>query len=99
MAFRLALLAGTLILAGTACTQDLYKTGRSPHGLSQRDVERDYMECEYKARMANDQHFFNQRSPFPGPQSPADHARALHGISTIQAMRDSCLAAKGYRVE
>jgi hypothetical protein len=52
--------------------------------------------------MANDQHFFSQRSPFPfgpGPQSPADHARALHGISTIQAMRDTCLAAKGYRVE
>jgi hypothetical protein len=44
----------------------------------------------------------SQRSPFPfgpGPQSPADHARALHGISTTQAMCDSCLAAKGYRVE
>jgi len=102
MTTRLALLAVTLILAGTGCTQDLYKIGRSPQGLSQRDVERDYMECEYKARMANDQHFSSQRSPFPfgpGPQSPADHARALHGISTIQAMRDSCLAAKGYRVE
>lgn len=102
MTIRLTLLTVTLILAGTGCTRDLYKTGRSPHGLSERDVERDYMECEYKARMANDQHFFSQRSPFPfgpGPQSPADHARALHGLSTIQAMRDSCLAAKGYRVE
>jgi hypothetical protein len=102
MAFQLAWLAMTLILAGAGCTQDLYKTGGAPKELSQRDVERDYMECEYKARMANDQHFFSQRSPFPlgpGPQSPADHARALHGISTIQAMRDSCLAAKGYRVE
>lgn len=102
MPYQLARLAITLILVGTGCTQDLYKTGGSPKGLSQRDVERDYMECEYKARLANDQHFFSQRSPFPfgpGPQNPADHARALHGNSTIQAMRDTCLAAKGYRVE
>ena len=50
------------------------------------------MECEYKARLANEQYFYSQRSLFPfgpGPQSPADHARALHGISTINAMRDS----------
>jgi hypothetical protein len=60
------------------------------------------MECEYKARLANPQHFYNQGSPFPfsgGPQNPSDHARALHGLSTINAMRDTCLAAKGYRVE
>ena len=46
--------------------------------------------------------FYSQKSPFPfrgGPQNPAHHARALHGLSTINAMRDTCLAAKGYRVE
>ena len=76
--------------------------GSNPQGLTQRYVERDYMECEYKARFANPQQFYNQGSPFPfsaGSQSPADHARALHGLSTINAMRDTCLAAKGYRVE
>ncbi len=90
----------TLILAG--CASSPYERGGNPQGLSQRDVERDYMECEYKARFANPQQFYNQGSPFPfsaGSQSPADHARALHGLSTINAMRDTCLAAKGYRVE
>lgn len=60
------------------------------------------MECEYKAWLANEQHFYSRSSLFPfraGPQSPADHARALHGLSTINATRDSCLAANGYRVE
>ena len=89
-----------LVLAG--CASSPYERGGNPQGLSQRDVERDYMECEYKARFANPQQFYNQGSPFPfsaGSQSPADHARALHGLSTINAMRDTCLAAKGYRVE
>ena len=79
-----------------------YDRGGHPSGYYRTDVERDYMECEYKARLANEQHFYSQSSPFPfspGPQSPADHARALHGLSTINAMRDTCLAAKGYRVE
>lgn len=60
------------------------------------------MECEYKARLANKQHFYSQSSPFSfgfSPQSPADHARALHGLSTINAMRDTCLTSKGYRLE
>jgi hypothetical protein len=89
-----------LPLAG--CTPSPYERGGNPQGLSQRDVERDYMDCEYKARLANEQHFYSQGSPFPfsgGPQSPSDHARALQGISSINAMRDTCLAAKGYRVE
>ena len=91
-----------IVLALTGCVSSPYERGGNPQGLSQRDVERDYMECEYKARLANPQHFFNQGSPFPfsaGSQNPADHARALHGLSTINAMRDTCLAAKGYRVE
>jgi hypothetical protein len=95
-------LLGALLLALTGCTPSPYERGGNPQGLSQRDVERDYMECEYKARLANEQHFYSQRSPFPysgGPQSPADHARALHGLSTINTMRDAWLAAKGYRVE
>ncbi len=60
------------------------------------------MERECKARLANENQFYNQRMPFPfgpGPQSPTDHARALRGLSSINAMRDTCLAAKGYRVE
>ena len=93
---------GVVVLMLTGCAPSPYERGDNPQGLSQRDVERDYMECEYKARLANEQHFYSQRSPFSfsgGPQSPADHARALHGLSTINAMRDICLVAKGYRVE
>ncbi len=82
-----------------SCAHNPYEHG----GQSTRyDVERDYRECEYKAGLANDQHFFNPSSSFPfgsGLSSPADHARALHGFSTINAMRDTCLAAKGYKVE
>ena len=91
-----------IVLALTGCAASPYERGGNPQGLSQRDVERDYMECEYKARLANGNSFYNQSTPFPfgpGPQSPSDHARALHGISSINAMRDTCLAAKGYRVE
>ena len=91
-----------LVLALAGCASSPYEREGNPQGLSQRDVERDYMECEYKARFANPQHFYSQGSPFPfsaGSQSPADHARSLHGLSTINAMRDTCLAAKGYRVE
>ena len=90
------------LLFGMGCAQSAYERGGYPSGLSRYDVERDYMECEYKARLANEHHFYSQTSPFPfssGPQSPADHARALHGLSTINAMRDTCLSAKGYRVE
>lgn len=86
----------------TGCAPSPYERGGNPQGLSQRDVERDYMECEYKSRLASENQFYNQRTPFPfgpGPQSPSNHARALHGISTMNAMRDTCLAAKGYRVE
>ncbi len=85
-----------LVLAGCASTP--YARGGNPQGLSHRDVERNYyMECEYKARLANEQHFYSQGSPFPfsgGPQSPVDHARALHGISSINTMRDTCLVAR-----
>jgi len=84
------------------CAQIPYERRGHPAGFTRYDVERDYRECEYKASLANDQHFFSQSSPFSfgaGSQSPADHARALHGLSTINAMRDTCLAAKGYRVE
>jgi hypothetical protein len=96
---KLFMLALPLIV--WSCAQSPYERGGHPSGLSRYDVERDYMECEYKARLANEQHFSSQRSPFPfgaGPQNPDDHARALHGLSTINAMRDTCLAAKGYRL-
>lgn len=98
----LALLMGVLLYGLVGCTPGPYERGGHPSGYSRTEVERDYMECEYKSRLANEQHFYSRSSPFPfgpGPQSPADHARALHGLSTINAMRDTCLAAKGYRVE
>ncbi len=97
---KIFVLAFPLIVG--SCAQDPYERGRHPDGFTRYDVERDYRECEYKASLANGQHFYAQGSPFPfgsGPQSAADHARALHGLSTINAMRDTCLAAKGYRVE
>ena len=87
----------TVVLILTGCAHNPHERGGNPQGLSQRDMGRDYMECEYKARLANEQRCYSQRSPFPfsgGPQSPADHA--LHGLSTINAMRDTCLDAKGY---
>ena len=90
------------VLAGAGCTTGPYERGGSPSGLSRYDVERDYRECEYKARLANEQHFYSHNAPVPlgpGPHNPVDHARALHGLSSINAMRDTCLAAKGYRVE
>ena len=101
------LFARYVVMSGIAltligCAPSPYERGGNPQGLSQRDVERDYMECEYKARLANPQHFYSQGPPSPfggGPQSPADRATFLHGLSTINAMRDTCLAAKGYRVE
>lgn len=92
----------TVLLAVAGCSPGPYERGGHSQGLSQRDVERDYLECEYKARLANENRFYNQRTPFPsgpGPQSPTDHAQVLQGLSTINAMRDTCLAAKGYRVE
>ncbi|MCC6141498.1 MAG: hypothetical protein IT389_12885 [Nitrospira sp.] len=99
----MTLLAVGIMLTGlSGCATSPYDRGGYPTGYNRADVDRDYMECEYKARIANDQYFYNQRSPFPfspGAQSPADHARALHGLSTMNAMRDTCLAAKGYRVE
>lgn len=83
------------------CVPSPFERGGHPVGYSRYDVERDYRDCEIKARMANDQFFYSQSSPFPfssGPQNPADHARALHGLTTINAMRDTCLAAKGYNL-
>jgi len=89
-----------LVLASLSCAPSPYERGGHPNGLTRYDVERDYMECEYKARLANEQYFYSHLSfPFsPGPQNPADHARALHGLSMINAMRDTCLSAKGYRL-
>lgn len=85
----------TLPLIVWSCAKSSYERGTHPTGFTRYDVEGDYKECEFKARMSNDQHF-----PFgPGLQTSADHARALHNLSAITAMRDTCLAAKGYKVE
>ena len=90
-----------LPLIAWSCAPSPYERGDHPADLSRYGVERDYMECAYKARLANDQHFYSHGSPFPfssSPQSSADHVRALHGLSTINAMWDTCLTAKGYRL-
>src|SRR3990167_68920 len=92
----IALTMGILLYSLVGCVSSPYERGGHPSGYNQAEVERDYRECEYKARLANEQHFYSQSASFPfsaGPQSPADHARALHGLSTINAMRDTCLAA------
>ncbi len=97
-----ALTLGAAFLIAVGCAQDPYRGISSPAGYNRYDLERDYMECDYKAKMANTDMFYSRTSPVPfgsGAQNPADHARALHGLSTINAMRDTCLAAKGYRVE
>jgi hypothetical protein len=101
MTLRTKIFVLGLLLMAWSCAQSPYERGGHPSRLSRYDVERDYMECEYKARLVIEQHFYSPTSPFPfgsGPQSPADHARALHGLSTINGMRDTCLAAKGYRL-
>lgn len=95
-------LLGLLVVGLGGCEPGPYTQSHHRAGFSQAEIERDYLECEYKARMANQDSFYNPRSPYPfgpGPQNPTDHARVLHGLSTINAMRDTCLAAKGYRVE
>ena len=95
------LLGLVLVTFLSGCAQSPYERGHHPTGFTRYDVERDYAECEYKARLANEHQFYSQSSPFPfgsGPQNPADHLRALHGITTINAMRDTCLAAKGYNL-
>lgn len=90
-----------LLTAAAACATGGGR-GVPPSGYSEVEIERDYLQCERQARLAYQDHFYSRSSPLPfgpGPQSPGDHARALHGLSGITAMRDTCLAAKGYRVE
>ena len=59
---RIFVLALPLIV--WSCAQSPYERGDHPAGFSRYDVERDYMECEYKARLANEQHFYSQVHPF-----------------------------------
>ena len=77
-----------LVLALAGCAPSPYERGGNPQGLSQRDVERDYMECGYKARFANPQHFYSQSSPFPfsaGSQSPPTrHAPSMDSQRSTQ---------------
>lgn len=91
-----------LVVGLTHCAADSGQRLHHPDGYSQARMERDYLECDYKAKVATQEHFYSSSNPFPfgpGPQHPADHARALHGLSTMNALRETCLAAKGYRVE
>lgn len=97
-----AIALGMFLSGAFGCSESPYQYGGSPTGYSRYDIKRDYMECEMKARYANENQFYNQSAPFPfgpGPQNPVDHARALHGISTINTMRDTCLTTKGYRLD
>ncbi|MGC4095861.1 MAG: hypothetical protein QM706_01980 [Nitrospira sp.] len=91
-----------LSLLGWSCAHSPHAQEGHPAGLNRDNAEQDFRECEYTARLANDQPMYSQHSPFPfnfNAQDSADHARALHGLSSISAMRDTCLAAKGYLVE
>ena len=54
------------MLMRTGCAPSPYERGGTPQGLSQRDVERDYMECEYKARLANGNSFESNSEKLPG---------------------------------
>lgn len=56
---------GITLIGLSGCTANPYEPGGHPSGYSRADVDRDYMECEYKARLANEQHFYSQSSPFP----------------------------------
>jgi hypothetical protein len=68
-------LMGALLLALVGCSPSPHERGGNPQGLSQRDVERDYTECEYQARLANENHFYNQSKPMRSAQ--ASTARAI----------------------
>jgi hypothetical protein len=102
LTLRLRPVAALLFLVTAAACATGPGRGVPPAGYSEAQVERDYFHCEQQARLAYQDHFYSRSSPLPfgpGPQSPSDHARALHGLSGMTAMRDTCLAAKGYRVE
>lgn len=66
-------LMGALLLALVGCSPSPHEHGGNPQGLSQRDVERDYTECENKARLANENHFYNQSKPYPFGPGPYPH--------------------------
>ena len=86
LARRVLLAAVVLMLAG--CAPSHYDREGNPQELSQRDGERDYMECEYKARLANENQFYNQRTPFPfGPASKARATTRAHCTGSRPSMR------------
>jgi hypothetical protein len=66
-----------LLLALAGCAPSPYERGGNPRGLSQRDVERDYMEYKYRARLANEQYFYSQSSPSPFGPGPKARATTL----------------------
>ena len=71
-----SLAIGILLCSVIGCVQSPYERGGHPSGYSRAEVEQDYMECEYKSRLANEQHFYSQSSPFPfgaGPVTEEDH--------------------------
>lgn len=82
-------LLGALLLALAGCAPGPYERGGNLQGLSQRDVERDYMECEYKARLANENQFYNQSTPFPfGPGPPKPERPRSRTAWNIKHQRD-----------
>ena len=62
-------LVSDIVLTRAGCAPSPYERGGTPQGLSQRDVERDYMKCAYKARLANGNSFYNQSTPFPSVEA------------------------------
>ena len=71
-------LLGALLLAVAGCASSPYERGNNPQGLSQREF------------LLQPKHALSVRLQSPKSERPRS---ALHGISSINAMQDTCLAA------
>lgn len=93
---------GELLLLFVGCAPSLPEHGDNPQGLRHEMwswITGVHAHSNIRRMKIS---FTTRGTPFPfdqGSQSPSNHARALHGLSSINAMRDICLAPKGYRVE
>ena len=67
---------GVLLLSLAGFASGLYERGGNPQGFSQRDLERDRTECNYKARLENENQFYNQ-TEHPLSVRPRPKARAI----------------------
>jgi hypothetical protein len=66
-----------LLLALVGCSPSPHERRGNPQGPSQRDVERDYTECEYKGRLATKTTSTTRASPIRSAQAPKSRATTL----------------------